>query len=118
MYDKCFKEYEETKNDIGSKIRQLSDCNKKYYITPILFLVQRTSQIFESSGIEEKRQILNFISLNLQLDGKKLAFKVKTSLAEVSAYNDHRDWGRLRDVFRAYDWENIKEVVDVFTLIC
>lgn len=95
MYDKYFKECEEKRMEVTMKIMQLSDCDKKYYITAntILSLAQRAPQIFESSEIEEKRQILNFVFLNLQLDGKKLVFKAKTPLAEVSAYSDHHEWG-------------------------
>ena len=77
------------------RISQLDNSDKKYYITAdtILSLTQRAPQLFESSEIEKKRQILNFVFLNLQLDGKKLVFKAKTPLAEVSAYSDHHEWG-------------------------
>ena len=95
MYDKYFKECEEKRTEIAMKIRQLDSCDKKYYVTAntILSLAQRAPQIFESSEIEEKRQILNFVFLKLQLDGKKLVFKAKTPLAEVSAYSNHHEWG-------------------------
>ena len=92
MYDKYFKECEEKRMEVAMKIMQLSNCDKKYYITAntILSLAQRSSQIFESSEIEEKRQILNFVFLNLQLDDKKLLFKAKTPFAEVFAYSNPR----------------------------
>ncbi|MDD5639295.1 MAG: hypothetical protein PHR47_00615 [Candidatus Pacebacteria bacterium] len=95
MYDKYLKECEERRTEIAMKIRQLDNCDKKYYITAntILSLTQRAPQIFENSEIEEKRQILNFVFLNLQLDGKELVFKAKTPLAEVSACNNHHEWG-------------------------
>ena len=58
------------------------------------------------------------IFLNLQLDGKKLVFKAKTPLAEVFAYSDHHEWGRLRDVFGTLDWKEIAGDVDIYCIFC
>ncbi|MDD2627248.1 MAG: hypothetical protein PHI87_06860, partial [Candidatus Methanomethylophilus sp.] len=57
---------------------------------------------------EEKRQLVNFVFQNLQLDGKKLLFKTKTPFEKVLEYQTTHNWGRLRDVFRTLDWEEIK----------
>ncbi len=59
----------------------------------MLSLTQRASEIFESSEPEEKRQLLDFILQNLQLDGKKLMFKVKTPFDGVLSANTTHNWG-------------------------
>ncbi len=64
--------------------------NTNAHITEIkiLRLVSRARDIFESSEVDEKRQLLNFVFQNLELKDKKLSvtlredFKIiKTSLS-------------------------------------
>ncbi len=43
----------------------------------VLNLAKKAYEIFQSSEIEEKRQLLNFLLQNLNLDGKKLQFELK-----------------------------------------
>lgn len=56
-------------------------------------LTQKAYEIFESSEPEEKRQLLNFLLQNLQLDGKKLVFTAKTPFGEVLSANINHTWG-------------------------
>ncbi|NMA05724.1 MAG: recombinase family protein [Acholeplasmataceae bacterium] len=95
FYDKKFKELMEKKQENEFKMKRLNNANKNYYITAntILSLAQRASEIFGSSEIEEKRQLVNFVFQNLQLDGKKLLFKTKTPFERVLEYQSTHNWG-------------------------
>jgi hypothetical protein len=55
-------------------MKQYDNANNSFYITAntIFSLAQRAEEIFESSEPEEKRQLLNFLFLNLKMDGKNL----------------------------------------------
>ena len=46
----------------------------KFHVTAnqVMQLAKRVWEIFESSKVEEKRQLLNFVFQNLKLDAKKL----------------------------------------------
>ena len=116
FYDKKFKELMEKKQENEFKMKRLNNANKNYYITAntILSLAQRASEIFESSEIEEKRQLVNFVFQNLQLDGKRLLFKTKAPFEKVLEYQTTHNWGRLRDAFRTFDWEGIEKDLMVF----
>ncbi len=80
MYDNLIKDYKEKQQELLFKMKQLDNADKNYYITAntILSLAQRAHQLFKSSEIEEKRQIINFVFQNLRLDGKNLLFETKT----------------------------------------
>jgi site-specific DNA recombinase len=95
MYDKKLKEFKEEQHTILFKMNQFNNASKSYYTTAntVLSLAQRASEIFESSEPEEKRQLLDFLLQNLQLDGKKLMFKVKTPFEGVLSANTTHNWG-------------------------
>jgi len=95
MYDNLIKDYKEKQQELLFKMKQLDNADKNYYITAntILSLAQRAHQLFKSSEIEEKRQIINFVFQNLRLDGKNLLFETKTPFNEVLLANTTHEWG-------------------------
>ena len=104
----------EKKQENEFKMKRLNNANKNYYITAntILSLAQRAPEIFESSEPEEKRQLVNFVFQNLELDGKKLLFKTKTPFERVLEYQSTHNWGRLCDAFRTLDRDEIERSVE------
>ncbi len=79
MFNKKLKEYKERQAEINEEIQRYTDADESYYITAntVLNLTKRAYEIFESSEVNEKRQLLNFLLQNLQLRGKKLEFTLK-----------------------------------------
>ena len=51
--------------------------DENFYITSnlVMNLAARARKIFESSEVDEKRQLLNFVFQNLKLDGKKSVYR-------------------------------------------
>ena len=88
-YDIKLKEYETKQAGINSKMSKYEKADKEYYITvsTILSLAQRAYEIFKSSEPMEKRQLLNFLLQNCQLQGKKLNFELKTPFNRVLEAN-------------------------------
>ena len=66
-----------------------TQADEKFYITAniVLNLAQRAYEIFESSEVAEKRQLLNFLLQNLELKGRKLIYKLKTPFDMVLLAN-------------------------------
>ena len=64
--------------------------DEKYYITAnmVLNLAQKVLEVFESSEVNEKRQILNYLLQNCKLDGKNLSFELKTPFDTVLQANN------------------------------
>ena len=89
MFNKKLKEYKERQAELNEEIQRYTDADENYYLTAntVLNLAQKALEIFESSEVNEKRQLLNFLLQNLQLKGRKLAFKLKTPFDTVLKAN-------------------------------
>ena len=61
------------------KLKQHTEADEKFGITVnyLLNLASRAYQLFESSKVEQKRQLINFLLSNLKLRGKTLEFELK-----------------------------------------
>jgi len=89
MFNKKLKEYKEKQVELEAKMQSYTDADENYYLTAnmTLNLAKRAYEIFESSEISEKRQLLNFLLQNLKLEGKKLLFELKTPFDTVLQAN-------------------------------
>jgi len=93
MFNQKLKEYKERQQEINDKLQTLDVADEDYYITvnTVLSLAQRALEIFESSEVSEKRQLLNFLLRNLELRGKKLEYKLKAPFDTVLKANECSD---------------------------
>ena len=69
-----------------------------FYVTAnmVMNLAARAREIFESSEVEEKRQLLNFVFQNLKLDGKNLSIDTCEPFTTLVDYKKSpKGWGRL-----------------------
>lgn len=85
MFNKKLTEYKEKQAEINEKMQQYTDADESFYLTAnmVLNLAKRALEIFQSSEITEKRQLLNFLLQNCRLEGKKLIFELKTPFDTV-----------------------------------
>jgi site-specific DNA recombinase len=85
MYDKKVKELNARKSELEQKIKKLQSGNTYCRITAkhLLSITQRLKNIFESSEVDEKKQILNLLFQNFSLQGKNFLFNTKTPFREV-----------------------------------
>ncbi len=116
FYQRMFEEYDNKKYDVEFKLNQFSEANTENYITAdkILSLCRRAYDIFESSEIEEKRKLVNFLFRNLKLDGKKLQYKLKAPFDSVLSANLHHDWQSLSEAFvtiHTIDFNYLEELI-------
>jgi site-specific DNA recombinase len=89
MFDKKLKEYKEKQSEINSEMQKHNVADENYYITvnTVLNLAQQAYKIFQSSEVQEKRQLLGFLLQNAQLQDKQFAFDLKKpfdSIAETA----------------------------------
>lgn len=79
MYDKKLKEYKERQSAILTEMHIHSDADEEFYLTAntVLNIAKRALEIFKSSEVPEKRQLLNFLLQNCQLEGKNLSFSMR-----------------------------------------
>ncbi len=78
-YDKKARELKEKQYKLSDKLRSLTEADENYSMTLIslLNICSKAPELFESSKVEQKRQLVNFLLSNLQLRGKKLEYTLK-----------------------------------------
>ena len=71
-YDKKLKSLKEKQYDLGIRLEDHTKADENYHITAatVLSLAKSALEIFESSEIEEKRSLLNYLLQNSTVDGK------------------------------------------------
>ncbi len=55
-------------------------------------LANRAPEIYQSSEVEEKRQLVNFLLSNLRLKGKKLLYDYKKPFNAMAFCAKHQCW--------------------------
>jgi len=111
MYDKKLKEYKQKQQDLLIQMQEHSKADEDFYFTAsnALNLTSRTLEIFESSEVNEKRTLLNFLLQNPTLSGRKLLFKLKSPFDIIAQHSKTQDWLPLLDTFRTFCWNGIRQ---------
>lgn len=74
FFQRKLKEYKDREFAIIQEMESHAKVDESFHVTAnmVLSLAQRSREIFESSEVDEKRQLLNFVFQNLELKDKKL----------------------------------------------
>ena len=93
-YDKKREEFRAKQKEISNRISKLGIADEEYYLTSayLLQLASRAYDLFMSSEVEEKRQLLKLVLQNLKLEGKKLDFELKKPFDQVFACSSLQLW--------------------------
>ena len=83
----------------------------------ILNLAQKALEVFESSEINEKRQILDYLLQNCKLSGKNFFFELEAPFDTVLQVNNSSTLLPLQNAFRTFDWKRIKQEIMDFQVL-
>ncbi|MDZ4285532.1 MAG: hypothetical protein U1A23_01240 [Candidatus Sungbacteria bacterium] len=88
------------------ELEEYTKADHEYHIHvgTVLNLSRRVGEIFDSSEIAEKRQILNFILQNPTVSGKKLEFAMAKPFDAVLELAHCPTGLALLNDFRTFDW--------------
>lgn len=77
QYDKFYQTFTAQKNDINLKLEQLSEAENNYYLSTkyVLELTNKTYDLFLSSEVQEKRQLITLVLQNIYLDGENIVYE-------------------------------------------
>lgn len=91
IYEKKLNEYKKRQQEITSLMAAHVDADKASLITvkTVLDLAKRAKEIYESSKVEEKRQLLNFLFSNLEMKDKKAILTLREPFDKLVAVSDH-----------------------------
>jgi hypothetical protein len=101
-YDKFYITLRDQLADLNTQLEKLQEAEDNYYITAkhILDLASRAYDLFKSSEVEEKRQLIKLILSNLRLSGKNLVFDAQKPFDLLLDCGDSQVWHHLPDMFR------------------
>lgn len=99
MFNEKLKEYKEKQAELNERIQGYTDADESFYLTAntVLNVAKRAREVFESSEVAEKGQLLNFLLQNLRLKGRKLLFDLKTPFDTVLQANKCSNLLRRQD---------------------
>lgn len=91
IYEQKLNEYKKRQQEIVSLMATHVDADKASLITvkTVLDLAKRAKEIYESSKVDEKRQILNFLFSNLEMKNKKVIITLREPFDKLIAVLDH-----------------------------
>lgn len=95
MYDKKAIELKDEQEALQQKKNRYFDASINYgkVVTDLVSITSRAWEIFESSKIERKRQLLGMLSSNLEVDDKKLYVELKSPFNLIYELNKTKEWG-------------------------
>ena len=93
-HDKLYRAFRQRVDEIDSKLSNLQKAEDDYYLTSkyLLGVTQKAYNLFISSGIEEKRQILKLILQNSVLDGRLVKYSLLKPFDTILNYADNQLW--------------------------
>lgn len=93
-YDRFYTELRDQLTDLNTQLDKLQEAEDNYYITTkhILDLATRAYDLFKSSEVEEKRQLIKLMLSNLSLSGKNLVFDAQKPFDLLLNCSDRQVW--------------------------
>lgn len=99
FYEKKRKEYRLKQSDLEGRIENLRFTDENYYLTAsyVLNLASKAREIFESSELHERRQLLKMVLQNLTLRGKNIEYDWVKPFDVICNYASRQAWLRGLD---------------------
>jgi site-specific DNA recombinase len=106
IYDRKMSELQTRQQELQIQLEEYTQADQEYHITVsrVLDLAKRASQIFESSEVNEKRQILGMLLSNCRVSEGKLLWELKSPFDVIASAQHHPIGLRLVDMFRTIEW--------------
>lgn len=94
IYDKKHQEYQDQLQLLNIELEEYTkaDFNYQTTVSTVLSLARRAKEIFESSEVHEKTQLLNFLFQNPTLKDERLEFKLRSPFNLVLELSSCPNW--------------------------
>jgi hypothetical protein len=104
-YDKKARSFNQRRLEIDILRKQHTNADMDFAltVTNLLNLASRASELFESSKVDQKRQLISFVVSNLRLNGKKVLYDLKKPFEALVACSESSEWlHRLEAIGRCF----------------
>lgn len=91
-YDRLYKEFRKKVEETDGRLSNLQKAEDDYYLTAnyLLQLANKAYDLFISSEMEQKRQLLKLTLQNLTLDGRKVRYEALKPFDTLLNYSDNK----------------------------
>jgi len=98
-YDRFVVNEKKKQADLGDQLKDHFAADKTFLITvsSIMELANRATELYQSSEVEEKRQLVDFLLSNLRLKGKKLLYDYKKPFNMMALCTKTSNWQALEE---------------------
>ena len=98
-YDRYSQSFREKLSEIDARLVLLQDAEDNYYVAAeyLLDLSKRAYDLFVSSELEQKRQLIKLVLQNPRIEGKTVKFEAQKPFDLLLDYNNHQLECRLGD---------------------
>ncbi len=96
-YDKFYQSFKDQSIDINIRLEQLQEAEDNYYVTAkyVLNLTSRAFELFKSSEVEEKRQLIKLVLSNLRIENEKELYDIQKPFDLIVNCHDRQFWRGL-----------------------
>ncbi len=93
-YDKFYQSFRDKISEIDTRLGTLQEAEDNYYVTAkyLLDLSNRAYDLFKSSEVEEKRQLVKLVLSNLRVEGKMVRYEAIKPFDSIIKYADDQLW--------------------------
>ena len=118
QYERFHQKFKEQKEEISARLERLHEAEDNYYITAkhLLNLSNRAYELFKSSEVEEKRQLMKLVLSNLRIENEKVLYDVQKPFDLIVECHDSNLWRGLIDYFRTFSFANFNATEIKFLL--
>lgn len=93
-YDKYYVSFQDKLAEIQARQTMLQEAEDNYYMTAtyLLELAQKAHELFTSSELEEKRQLIALSLSNLRVDDEFVRYDLLNPFNTIAKYADRQSW--------------------------
>lgn len=93
-YDRFYQTLRDKVTDINIRLEQLQEADDNYYITSkyLLNLANRAYDLFISSEVEERRQLIKLVLSNLRIEGENIVWELHKPFDMIKKNASRRLW--------------------------
>ncbi len=93
-YDKYYQTFRDKISEIDTKLAILQEAEDNYYLSAkyLLEMANRAYDLFKSSEVEERRQLIKLALQNLRIEGKKVRYEAIKPFDSILHFADRQQW--------------------------
>ena len=101
-YDKYYQSFREQIAEIDTRLSMLQEAEDNYYVSAkyLLKLSNKAYDLFKSSEVEERRQLIKLVLSNLRVEGKLVRYEAVKPFNTILDYADRQSLLPLSDSLR------------------